>query len=153
MNIKNILAATAVALATVVTASAVTTTYNDGDLLLGFRATSGSTVDYVVDLGQGFNFDNSFTFSTTGIAADLAANFGAGWASSSTLKWSVFGTLSYNGDTGETNLLYTTNPSSTPFNQMFDQSSISSPMSSVAPNPAVFPSARGPLTKLHPAHL
>ena len=117
----------AVACVAAATANAATTSYNDGDLLLGVRM-NGSTVDYLVDLGNVSNFDftKSFTFSTTGIGADLAANFGSDWYTNSNVKWSVIGTVSYDENTGEMNILYTTNPSSTAFTPSGSQSDTTS---------------------------
>jgi PEP-CTERM motif len=132
MKLKYILTTAILALASSASSNAGTTSYNDGDLLLGFRMTAGSTSDYLVDIGQGYDFSKSFTLNTGNIANDLASTFGAGWYTSTSLKWSIVGTLSYNNDTGEQNLIYTTNPSSTSWKQSFDQSTASSAITSVA---------------------
>ncbi len=62
-----------------------TTSYSDGDILLGFRATDTSSA-YVVNLGQALPFysnsqGNSFVLNYIGgIGNDLSNIFGANWA-------------------------------------------------------------------------
>jgi len=69
--------------------------YNDGDLLLGFRMTSGASSEYVVDLGNvyAYDFTTSFTFANTGsaVATDLSGISGFN-TSSANFKWAVLGT-------------------------------------------------------------
>lgn len=71
----------------------------DGDLFLGFRATAGdgSSISYVVNLGQYSQFsgqapDSTVSLSGIGdIGSDLVALFGSGWNTSSNVKWGLFG--------------------------------------------------------------
>ena len=66
--------------------------YNDGDLILGFRAV-GSPTDYLVDLGSAASIINStapITFSIGNIGGDLTTIFGS-WATSGNVFWSVSG--------------------------------------------------------------
>ena len=80
-------------------------TYNEGDLLLGFEE-PGVAYDYVVDLGSIANFitlsqtpgttDITTAYSLGGIAADLSATFGSGWATNSAtqgdnVQWGIIG--------------------------------------------------------------
>ncbi|MDD5260538.1 MAG: PEP-CTERM sorting domain-containing protein [Methylacidiphilales bacterium] len=85
-------------------------TYSDGDLLLGFRATGGSSVttDYVIDLGVFTQFTAGGVYVTgspvnisiggitngSGVAADLSAQYGSDWYTNTTtgLLWGVAGT-------------------------------------------------------------
>jgi len=112
--------------------NAATTSYQDGDLLLGIR-NSAASVDYLVDLGQASNFDfsKSITFAVTGIGTDLTSQWGSGWHNLSTITYSVFGTLSNNNDTGEQFMVYTTNPNATSFNSQNHQGTISGFISNV----------------------
>jgi len=132
MKLKNILMTAVVALTTVASVNAATTSYNDGDLMLGIRK-AGTSVDYLVDLGQASSFDFSHTinFAVSGIAADLSATYGSDWHSQSAITYSVFGTLSNNNDTGEQFMVYTTNPNATSFNSQNHQGTISGYMSNV----------------------
>ncbi|RYD78844.1 MAG: hypothetical protein EOP84_13775 [Verrucomicrobiaceae bacterium] len=79
--------------------AAVVAQPSDGDLFLGFRATSGSgsSYSYVVNLGQYSAFSGQAPGSTVSlsgigdIGADLVAIFGAGWNTSGDVKWGLFG--------------------------------------------------------------
>ena len=86
-------------------------TYNPGDLLMGFRVTGGTGLgtSYVVNIGQASQFlsgDGStgaatvVTPSLNGVATDLAALFGANWATRADLYWSVSGTSSFDAAVG-----------------------------------------------------
>ncbi len=75
-----------------------TTTYENGDLLLGFRASegTGATQNYVVNIGP---FTNVVGLTSTkslvsdgSIAQDLASIFGPDWHSRADVYWSVSGT-------------------------------------------------------------
>ena len=80
MKIKNILMTAAIALVSVASANA-NTSFTQGDLFIGFRV-DGSTNDYLLDLGQGFDFTKSFTFNLAGttLASDLATKaFDSNW--------------------------------------------------------------------------
>jgi hypothetical protein len=86
-------------------------TYNPGDLFMGFRVTggTGAGTSYVVNIGQASQFlsgDGSsgaataVTPSLSGVATDLAALFGANWATRADLYWSVSGTSSVDAAVG-----------------------------------------------------
>lgn len=69
---------------------------NDGDLLLGFRATggTGATTNYVVNVGKMSDFRDAttvLTLSLGNIDADLDNLFGSNWANRSDFLWSVSG--------------------------------------------------------------
>ena len=69
-----------------------------GDLILGFRATSGTgqNVNLEVNLGSVSQFQGQAAGTTLSIsrlsAADLAATYGAAWASRTDLYWGIVGT-------------------------------------------------------------
>lgn len=56
-------------------------TYTAGDVLFGFRATSGtgSTLDGIIDLGSVTQFNHTFTLSLGNIGAYMSANWGNDW--------------------------------------------------------------------------
>lgn len=96
-----------------------TLSYNSDDLLLGFRATAGtgSTLDYLVDIGQASLYTapgQAFTLNIGNIGADLAATFGGSWYSSGNVIWSVSGTPGTQAPVGSDpiKLLYATAPES-----------------------------------------
>ena len=65
---------------------------SDGEVLIGFRATggTGSSVNYVVDLGQVAGLTGLTSVTTlpmTGVAADLTAAYGASWHTRTDLFW------------------------------------------------------------------
>ncbi|MEP6669133.1 MAG: PEP-CTERM sorting domain-containing protein [Chthoniobacter sp.] len=79
-------------------------TVSNGDLYLGFRATggTGSSFDYLIDIGQASIYKNatsSFVLNSASginignIGIDLANTFGANWATRSDLFWGVVGTV------------------------------------------------------------
>jgi hypothetical protein len=95
----------AIAGSLVVAGSAHAVTYSNGDLFLGFRATggTGSSFDYLVDIGQAsiyrdatssFVLNNATGINIGNIGADLTAIFGSDWATRSDLFWGVVGTVS-----------------------------------------------------------
>jgi len=87
MKIKNILAASAIALVSVSSANAVLT-YTAGDVLLGFRT---STKDLVIDLGSYTNFTPSNTnVLVAHLASDLVA-LDASWTTNTALSWGAIG--------------------------------------------------------------
>lgn len=96
MKLKKITTAvTALALAAVLASSArAQVLFNAGDLLLGFEQ-SGTTSNYVVDLGSLSNFigvTGSITFNLS--TTDLGNVFGSTWASNSQsnlVQWGVIG--------------------------------------------------------------
>ncbi|MCB1275249.1 PEP-CTERM sorting domain-containing protein, partial [Prosthecobacter sp.] len=75
-------------------------TYTEGDLLLAFRQTGNSTT-YMVNLGSAAGFrDQTGTVADigiTGLAADMAATFGAGWYSDNTIFASIVAGSGVNG--------------------------------------------------------
>ena len=72
-------------------------TYSDGDLLLGFRLSTGNHDAFLINLGSASQFTGlapgaTLTFgSISTYGADLTAQFGAGWNTRSDLYWGVFG--------------------------------------------------------------
>jgi hypothetical protein len=72
-------------------AKAATLVYNPDDLFIGFQKT-GSTTNYVIDIGQASLYNLPGSPLTLSIGADLTAVFGAGWATDSSLFWGVVGT-------------------------------------------------------------
>jgi hypothetical protein len=98
----------AAALVALATGSAqATTTYNNGDLFLGVYSQSTSS-DYLIDLGQSFNFNISFSIPISGLTTDLNSIVGTGWATNDSVFFSVFGGTVLTSRTEE---MYATNPS------------------------------------------
>jgi hypothetical protein len=99
----------------------------DGDIFLGFRAISGTgtTQDYLVDLGQAAQFKNNstFTLSIGATGLDLAAVFGSDWytridsdTETNAVLWAVVGAQEFDAGTGDPdNTLYASNPVSNPW--------------------------------------
>ena len=121
MKMKNILLTAAITLVGVVAANAQSTiTLSTNDLILGVRK-AGASYSYLVDLGPlatfktaSSSFANSYTFSTTGIAADMASIFSdANWATNSAIQFSIFAYKTSNPT--NTKGVYVTNSSATPF--------------------------------------
>jgi len=77
---------------------------SNGDAFLGFEATSGtgSSTNFVVDLGAATNLASL----NLNLAADLTAVYGSGWASDANLYYGIIGGaytgLAINGDSGNT---------------------------------------------------
>jgi hypothetical protein len=82
--------------------------FQTGDLYVGFRSTSATTNDYVLDLAPLSNFDFSHSFELTpssttaygtygAVAADLSATFGTNWFTSGSTLFSVIGSLQDGG--------------------------------------------------------
>lgn len=77
--------------------------YNDGDLILGFRATGGTggTTNVLLNLGSASVFRDAtsqFTLSLGNVDADLDAVFGGAWNTRLDLRWSVSGGQSFEGN-------------------------------------------------------
>jgi hypothetical protein len=116
MNFRKSLAALAfagMALAGSAHAQVTPTSYTDGDLFLGFRATGGTgqTSDYLVNIGQVSTYVNAtgtVSVPVTGMKADLDATFGSSWKSRSDVLWSV------SGKEQASVTLYATKPQTTP---------------------------------------
>jgi hypothetical protein len=76
-------------------------TFNDGDLVLGFRDTAGanSAIDLEIDIGSATNFIAGGAYATGAaqtiaignIATDLSNEYTSGWNTSSTVLWSISG--------------------------------------------------------------
>lgn len=86
--------------------------YNDGDLILGFRATggTGASTDYLIDLGPASAIVNSLVpinFSIGNIGADLTAIFGS-WSTRSDVLWSVSGVQKVGGNGFSANTMFAT---------------------------------------------
>src|SRR5581483_3649709 len=107
MKIKKLTTTALAALAGLafVAPSAKALTYSDGDLLLGFRATggSGSSTDYLIDLGAFTQFTlggtyyspgSAVTLSLSGIKTDLDNTYGSDWFTNATTNvlWGIAGT-------------------------------------------------------------
>lgn len=119
MHTKTILTTAILALAgSALVTSAQATTYVDGDLFLGFRATSGTgnTNTYLINIGQYAQYRDAlttgFALNLGNIKVDLDATFGAGWSSLGTVRWGVFG-LSQTNNLFQTNVLFGTKPEAT----------------------------------------
>jgi hypothetical protein len=92
-------------------------TYNDGDLLLGFRATGGTggATDYLVNLGQAQLFTNATSPIVLGTAqlgnlkADLDVWFSATWQTRVDMLWSVSGVYKFAGAGFLANTMFATN--------------------------------------------
>jgi hypothetical protein len=72
------------------------TTYAQGDFLLGFRATGGTGAgsNVLVDIGPGSSFLNSptpVTFTLSNLFSSLNGTFGNNWTTRSDVLWSVAG--------------------------------------------------------------
>ena len=94
-------------------ANAALVTYTKGDLLMGFRATSGTGSDtvYVVNLGAASGYRDLANYGTVdvgSIGTDLTAIYGSNWNTRTDLFWGVIGASSnigsetVNGDAGRT---------------------------------------------------
>ncbi|HSI16017.1 MAG TPA: PEP-CTERM sorting domain-containing protein [Chthoniobacter sp.] len=81
--------------------------YTQGDILIGFRATSGtgSTLNYVIDVGQSiFSAAPGATVDLGNFGADLSGSslgFGSTWFTRNNVKWGVFGSTA-SGDIAST---------------------------------------------------
>lgn len=92
-------------------ANAALVTFAKGDLLIGFRATSGTGAGsvYVVNAGAAADYRDLNTYGTVNvgnIGADLASIYGSDWNTRTDLFWGAIGTSSnisaetVNGDVG-----------------------------------------------------
>ncbi|MFN0078606.1 MAG: hypothetical protein ACKVY0_19270 [Prosthecobacter sp.] len=93
-------------------AKAATTVYNAGDILLGFRATSGqgSTTNLLVNIGSSTTLrDSTSQISLINIGDTLTSVYGSGWASSTVLNWGLIGV----GDTDPGGLVVNGDPNNT----------------------------------------
>ena len=90
-------------------AQAQSVTYNQGDLLLGFRK-AGVSQDVVINIGQASLYRDAtadFSVSVGNLGTLLSDTYGAGWANDSSLQWAVVGNpanagADFNGDTSGT---------------------------------------------------
>jgi hypothetical protein len=113
MNKMKLTIATAIGIVSLAGSShAQTVSAQDGDLLLGFRASggNGSALNLEVNLGaySNFNMMNGSTFTLSQLSPlDLSGTYGNGtstnpiWSSRTDLVWSVDGTSYNNGGTGD----------------------------------------------------
>ncbi len=117
----------------VLPASAGTTTYNDGDVFLGLRATSGTgvTKDYLVNIGPASQFRDgpSKTLILGNIGADLATVFGSDWYTrqdsnngTNAVLYGIIGTQAFAGNGDPDNTNYVSNVSITPWDRDFNSS-------------------------------
>ncbi|MDD5348926.1 MAG: PEP-CTERM sorting domain-containing protein [Chthoniobacteraceae bacterium] len=112
MKIKNILMTAAIALVGV--ASAHADSYQRGDLLLAFRAPTGTTgadINFVIDLGAATDFRNlTGTLQLANVGSQLASIYGSDWNSRTDLSWGVVSTdaktgSAVNGDPAKTSYI------------------------------------------------
>ena len=97
-SLKTLLLAS-VATASSAFAATTTDTFDIGDIMLGFTASSGTGAgqNLMVNLGSYQQFDNNDGATinfTSGIIADLNATYGSEWTTSGLVKWSLIGTTS-----------------------------------------------------------
>ncbi len=111
-----LLALASLALAPRGATAAGTTTYTDGDLFLGFRAT-GETQDYLINIGQPGSLS---TGTVANVASQLKTTFGDNWYDRTDLFFGIIGgnTLGANGDPANT--VYATRSISVPWPQLSD---------------------------------
>lgn len=104
-----LLALLAIAGSAFVTSAKAAVTFTAGDLILGFRSPSSSSV-YLVNLGAATDYRDATGDVTNivNISSDLTAAFGAGWTTQTDLFWEVFGVRAnltndgvVNGDPGQ----------------------------------------------------
>lgn len=86
--------------------------YNDGDLILGFRATGGqgASTDYLLDLGNAstiLNATTPITFAIGNIGGDLTTIFGS-WSTRGDVFWSVSGVQKIAGNGFANNTMFAT---------------------------------------------
>jgi hypothetical protein len=86
------------------------TTYTQGDFLLGFRQVGSNTNSVVVDLGPIASFSASLDFSVN-LGSTLSNQYGAGWASDSSVFFSLVSTDSGDNTSYVTSPEYLTGPS------------------------------------------
>lgn len=100
-----------------------TTTWSEGDLILGFRSTDGSN-SLLVNVGPAsqFTLGNSFTLNIGTLSPDLESVFGANWFTRidpntgvSAVRISFFGSVRTGSGPSTVTTLYTSNPNATPF--------------------------------------
>jgi hypothetical protein len=92
--------------------------YTPGDLYLGFRAQggSGSSLDYIVNIGQFSLYTSGASFTVGNFGSDLSSSslFGASWNTNrgegSNVFWGVIGTPY--STTGDTSTIYVSSPTS-----------------------------------------
>lgn len=115
-------------------AKAALTTYNDGDLLVGFN-NNGSN-DYLIDLGQAsqFTVNSQLTLSLGNTGADLSATFGGSWYGSSTVLWGAGGATVFGVGSAGANTVWATSTSSTPWSDSFDQSTPQTALTTIGNN-------------------
>ena len=96
--------------------------YNDGDILLGFRASGGdgATTDYLVDIGSATQFTGAsgqVSVNIGNIATDLTNTYGADWKTRGDLLWSVSGVQKVVGNGFPLNTMFASRAELTPGTQ------------------------------------
>ncbi len=102
-------------------AQAAVTTFNTGDLFLGFRQDNNTTADILIDLGPEANFRDNYPIGNlnsiigTGLGSLLTSSFGSGWFTDTTVHWGIMGSsgatgVTVNGILENPNTLYISNP-------------------------------------------
>lgn len=122
------------------------TSYSNGDFFLGVRSQDTAN-DYLIDLGQGFNFKTSFSISIAGLTTDLNSIVGTGWATNPDVFFAVFGGTTAGSTTEE---VYATNPNgkSDPWQTATHEGAIGNSINTIAAdyanNPSNVPSGLNP---------
>ncbi len=122
-------------LALIASSAKAQTVYNDGDIFIGFN--NGGTNDYLIDVGQASQFvgvTGTVNLSIGNTGADLSAIFGAGWDSSSALKWGAAGATTFGDGAANPNTVWATSTSTTPWSNSFDQSTPVSALATIGGN-------------------
>lgn len=114
----------AIALAQSVSASTLSYTDSPADILVGFRATSGtgSSSDYIINIGSVGSLTSGETWS---IGSDLSSTFGSTWSGSSTVLWGIA------GESGDDNTVYASNSTSSVYHNAFNIGSTQTDISNV----------------------
>ena len=120
-SLRSILSAAA-SFALIASGASAALPYNDGDILLGFRAAAGdgSTTCYLVRLGPATLFTGAsgqVNVPLGNLKTDLANTYGADWSTRADLFWSVSGVQKASGNGFPTNTMFASRPEQTPGTQ------------------------------------
>ena len=86
-----------------------TSSYQLGDLLMGFTEGTSSSYTFVIDLGAATQYRDAFFGTTnylnmTNINADLTFAFGANWYDNTSLQFGIAATNQASGGNGDPNI-------------------------------------------------
>lgn len=115
LNFTALAALATLALSTVASQAAIS--YSSGDVFLGFRQSTNSSSDFVVDIGPGSAFRNGTvsSFTLNNLNSTLSGLFGSGWATDSTVTFGLIGTTQNVANAGDpTRVLYVSEPIGNP---------------------------------------